>query len=244
MRVELVDEASEALGIWTATDSGLELNLEGSFGATRSGAVTAPKLPRLTDDGGKVNADTRAVSGSTGFTVDAISTNVADDENTITLSNTVLGMTHSGANLLALIDWYDDNPNGWIDDLEDLHPDRNVTELGDVLVATARTEIRRLRSLIDSTTERNKFDDPGSYGQLTTGSGDAQTDVDATYLTDRAAAALELVFGGSPPALSGSTARELYDNLTKMNAALSSERGFKSAVEADGIFASSAKCVG
>ncbi|MDE0629240.1 MAG: hypothetical protein OXH99_22825 [Bryobacterales bacterium] len=159
---------------------GLELNPEGSFGATRSGSVTSPKLPRCTDDGGKVDAETRAVRGSTGFTVDAISTAVGDDENTITLSNTVLGMTHSGDDLLALIDWYDDNPNGWTDDLEDLHPARNGTELGDVLVATARTEIRRLRSLIDSTAERNKFDDPGTYGQFTTGSGDAQTDVDSS----------------------------------------------------------------
>ncbi|MDE0629239.1 MAG: hypothetical protein OXH99_22820 [Bryobacterales bacterium] len=47
---------------------------------------------------------------------------------------------------------------------------------------------------------------------------------------------MELVLGGSPPALTGSAARALYDNLTKMNAALSSEGGCKSAVEADGIF--------
>ncbi len=146
--MQLAAKASEALGIRTATGTALELDLEGSFGATRSGDVTTPKLPRLTDDGGKVIADTREVLGSTGFTADAISTDVADDDNTITLSNTVLGMTHSGANLLALIDWCYDNPNGWTDDLEDLHPRRNVTMLGDVLVATARTEIRRLRSLI------------------------------------------------------------------------------------------------
>ena len=237
VRVQLVGEASEALGIWTATDDGLALNLEGSFGATRTGAVTAPALPRLTDDGGKVNSETRTVSGSADFLVNAISTDVADDENTITLSNTALGMTHSGNNLMALIDWYDDNPNGWTDDLEDLHPARNVTELGDLLVATARTEIRRLQSLIDSTTERNKFDDPNTHGQLTTGRGDAQVDVDRTYLTDRAATALELVFGGSPPALLGSDARQLYDNLVTMNSALSSETRFKSAVEADGVFA-------
>lgn len=163
-KVQLVAKASEALGIWTATSTALDLDLEGSFGATRSGDVTTPKLPRLTDDGGKVIADTREVLGSTGFTADAISTDVADDDNTITLSNTVLGMTHSGANLLALIDWYDDNPNGWTDDLEDLHPRRNVTMLGDVLVTTARTEIRRLRSLIDSSSERTRFDN----GELTT----------------------------------------------------------------------------
>ena len=179
-----------------------------------------------------MDGETRAAVGGAGFDVAAVSTDVADDDNTITLSNTVLGMTHSGANLLALIDWCDDNPNGWTHDLEDLHPSRNVTMLGDVLVTTARTEIRRLRSLIDSSSERTRFDN----GELTTGRGDAETTVDSSYLTDRAAAALELVFGASPPALAGSTAQDLYDNLTKMNTALSSERSFKSAVEADGIF--------
>ena len=41
VRVQLVDEASEALGIWTATDTGPELNLEGSFGAMVSQGATS-----------------------------------------------------------------------------------------------------------------------------------------------------------------------------------------------------------
>ena len=98
------NKASEALGIWTATspDTALDLNLEGSFGATRRGSVTTPSLPRLTDDGGEVDADTRTVLGSTGFTVDAVSTDVPDDDDTITQSSPVLGMTYYGADLLAL----------------------------------------------------------------------------------------------------------------------------------------------
>lgn len=47
--VQLLDEASEALGVWSATDDGLELRLEGSFGATRSGSVSAPSLPERRD---------------------------------------------------------------------------------------------------------------------------------------------------------------------------------------------------
>ena len=103
-KVQFGDKASEALGIWTATspDTALDLNLEGPFGATRSGSVTTPSVPRLTDDGGEVDVDTRTVLGSTGFAVRAISTDAVDDENTITQSNTVPGMTHYGADLLAL----------------------------------------------------------------------------------------------------------------------------------------------
>ena len=37
--------------------------------------------------------------------------------------------------------------------------------------------------------------------------------------------------------MAGSTAADLYDSLGTMNTALSSERSFKSAVEADGVFA-------
>ena len=101
-KVQLVDEASEALGIWTATDTDQTLKVEGLFGATRSCSVTTPSLPRLTDDGGEVDVDTRTVLGSTGFAVCAKSTDAVDDENTVTLSNAVPGMTHYGADLLAL----------------------------------------------------------------------------------------------------------------------------------------------
>lgn len=52
-----------------------------------------------------------------------------------------------------------------------------------------------------------------------------------------ASAALELVFGSSPPALTGSAAEDLHDNLSKMSTALSSERSFKTVLETDGIFA-------
>lgn len=60
-KVQLVDEVSEVLGIWTGTDTDQTLKVEGSFDATRSGSVTTPSLPRLTADSGKVIADTRAV---------------------------------------------------------------------------------------------------------------------------------------------------------------------------------------
>ena len=230
-RVQLVDEASEALGIWTATDEGLDLDLEGSFGATRSGSVTAPKLPRLTDDGGEVNATT-TVFLPTDDTPD-ISTDHPDDENTITLDNTLLGMTH-GTDLQALIDWYDDNPGGWVDDLEDLHPSRSVTERGDVYLTTARSEIRRLRDLINSSSERTAFDED----TLMTGPSDDRENVNRTYLVSHAEAALELVFGETQaPDLDGTSAEDLHANLAKMYTGLSSERSFASALETDEIFA-------
>ena len=45
-RVQLIDDAGEALGIWDAFD------LEGAFGATRTGSVAKPTLPREVDRGG------------------------------------------------------------------------------------------------------------------------------------------------------------------------------------------------
>ncbi len=234
-RVQLVDEATEALGIWTLDKTELDLDLEGSFGATRSGSVTAPKLPRLTDDGGEVDADTIALL----LTSDnvAISTDDPDDENTITLSNSALGMTH-GTNLQDLIDWYDDNPDdAWVDDLEDLHPSRSVTERGDVYLTTARNEIRRLRDLINSSSEQDRFDTPGD-NPLMTGPSNNRVEVDRSYLTSNAQAALELVFGaGEAPALDGATAEDLHANLASMYSGLSSERNFASALDTGEIFA-------
>ena len=76
-RMRLADEASETLGVRTVADGDPELNPESPFGAAGSGGVTAPKLPRLADDGGKVNADARTVLGGEGFAVSAGSTAVA-----------------------------------------------------------------------------------------------------------------------------------------------------------------------
>lgn len=87
-----MDEASETLGVRTAADGDPELNPESPFGAAGSGCVTAPCLPGLADDGGKLNAGARTVPGGGAFAVGPASTAVADDDNPITLSSTVLGL--------------------------------------------------------------------------------------------------------------------------------------------------------
>ena len=51
-RVQLVDDATEALGIWKTGAAGA--HLEGAFGATRSGSVTTPRLPTESDRGSHV----------------------------------------------------------------------------------------------------------------------------------------------------------------------------------------------
>ena len=233
VRVQLLGEASEALGIWTAADSGLDLSLEGSFGATRSGSVTAPRLPRVSDDGGVVSATSRIFLPTT--PTPTISTDDPDDENTITLDNTLLGMAHTDAGGKSLIDWYDDYPDEWSDDLEDLHPTRNVTVRGDLYVATAKAEINRLRNLLNTSSERTRY----NAQELTTRIGGEDVTVDSSYLSGAVEAALTLVFGASPPGLTGSTTgQELYDSLTLMYNALNSERVFRSAVDTDGVFAS------
>lgn len=52
LRVQLVNDATEALGIWRTGGSGA--HLEGAFGATRSGTVTTPRLPTESDRGSHV----------------------------------------------------------------------------------------------------------------------------------------------------------------------------------------------
>ena len=52
LRVQLVDDATEALGIWRTGGTGA--HLEGAFGATRSGSVTTPRLPTESDRGSHV----------------------------------------------------------------------------------------------------------------------------------------------------------------------------------------------
>lgn len=87
-----MDAASETLGVRTAADGDLELNPESPFGASGSGGVTAPYLPRLADHGGKVNAGARTVPGGGAFAVSPASTAVADDDSLATPSGTVLGL--------------------------------------------------------------------------------------------------------------------------------------------------------
>ena len=87
-RVQLIDDAGEALGIWEAFD------LEGAFGATRTGSVSKPTLPSEVDRGGRVEAATihyitegTAASGESGSPITAHTT-----QSTFTLTRASLGL--------------------------------------------------------------------------------------------------------------------------------------------------------
>ena len=82
-RVQLVADATEALGIWR-TGAG-EAHLEGAFGATRSGSVTTPRLPTESDRGSNVAAMYEL--GSTSSFSDPDS----DGKYTFTLTQTEIG---------------------------------------------------------------------------------------------------------------------------------------------------------
>ena len=67
-RVQLVDDATEALGIWRTGAAGA--HLEGAFGATRSGSVTTPRLPTESDRGSSVAVSYQLASDGVGTFTD------------------------------------------------------------------------------------------------------------------------------------------------------------------------------
>ena len=80
-RVQLLNDAREALGGWEA------FNLKGSFGATRSGTVATPTLPSYNDRGDGVKTETRVVYIGSTSSPNAISTTTEDNTFTLTRSN-------------------------------------------------------------------------------------------------------------------------------------------------------------
>ena len=126
--VQLLDEATEALGVWQAFD------LEGSFGATRSGTVTTPTLPSFTDRGDGVEAGSRVVYISDTSSLSAITTN--EEDNTFTLTRTNLGGPPGdlGAN---------DETDQLIYTLTSLYSTGTRTVRGQTFAANARASINR-----------------------------------------------------------------------------------------------------
>ena len=92
-RVQIIDDAGEALGVWDA------FNLEGAFGATRTGSVAKPTLRAADDSGGRrvvedsvhwiINDDTTAVPASSSSPITSDSTTM---EGTFSLDRTALGL--------------------------------------------------------------------------------------------------------------------------------------------------------
>ena len=126
--VQLLDDATEALGAWQAFD------LKGSFGATRSGTVTTPTLPTFTDRGDGVETESRVVYIGTTSSPTAITD--SEEDNTFTLTRANLGAPPGdlGAN---------DDDNELIYTLTSLYSSGTRTIRGQTFAAHARTLISR-----------------------------------------------------------------------------------------------------
>ena len=129
--VQLLDEATEALGAWAAFD------LLGSFGATRSGTVATPTLPTFTDRGDGVEENSRVVYIGTTSSVSALTTE--DEDNTFTLDRDNLGAPPGdlGAN---------DADNNLVYELTSLYSRTSTTLRGQTFKDKARSAISRWSS--------------------------------------------------------------------------------------------------
>lgn len=129
--VQLLDEATEALGAWAAFD------LIGSFGATRSGSVATPTLPTFTDRGDGVEDNSRVVYIGTTSSPGALTTE--DEDNTFTLNRDNLGAPPGdlGAN---------DAANNLVYELTSLYSRTSTTLRGQTFKDKARSAISRWSS--------------------------------------------------------------------------------------------------
>ena len=84
--VQLVEEGTEALGVWMA------FGLEGAFGATRSGTVGKPTLPAEADRGGKAVGPIHVITDNT-YSAAGGGIITADDEDSTMTLTTVLGLS-------------------------------------------------------------------------------------------------------------------------------------------------------
>ncbi|MDE2892590.1 MAG: hypothetical protein OXN86_08830 [Chloroflexota bacterium] len=216
--VQLLDEATEALGVWEA------FNLEGSFGAPRSGTVTKPTLPNFTDRGDGVEAATRVVYiGTTSFAA-AITAN--EEDNTFTLTRVNLGDPPGdlGAN---------NDTGNLIYTLTSLYSPGTRTVRGPGFAANARTLVSRWRAELAK-----------SNVGLTADSANNIVAIDPSFQTN-AEAALNQIGANFVPIWAsdwdGDNDTDEADwlrALSDVNTALSSRSRFKSEQESGGVFSS------
>ncbi|MDE0106990.1 MAG: hypothetical protein OXN96_04250 [Bryobacterales bacterium] len=143
--VQLLDEATEALGVWQAFD------LKGSFGAPRSGSVTKPTLPSFPDRGDGVETDSRVVYIGTTSSPEAISDD--EEDNTFKLTRANLGSPPGdfGANV--------DEDGRLSYTLTSLYSAGTRTVRGPTFAANARTLISRwMTELRKSTVDPTNID--------------------------------------------------------------------------------------
>ncbi|MCY4186985.1 MAG: hypothetical protein OXD30_00690, partial [Bryobacterales bacterium] len=136
-RVQLVEDAGEALGVWEA------FSLEGAFGATRTGTVSKPTLPREADRGGG------ATSGSIHYITNSVAGTGANgpitpnmEESTFSLSRSALGIAMSTTSIGT--DEFNRDFTGL--ELTDLYRRSRTARAGSTFVSEARSRISRLRT--------------------------------------------------------------------------------------------------
>ena len=216
--VQLLDDATEALGVWQAFD------LKGSFGATRSGSVTTPTLPSFTDRGDGVEAGSRVVYIGTTNSASAITTN--EEDNTFTLTRADLGAPPGdlGANV---------DTDQLIYTLTTLYGTSTRTQRGQTFAAHARTLISRWRAELAKSNVGLAAD---SANNIVAIDSDFQTNAE-TALTQLGIAApswAEDWNGNDTPGEEADWLRALSDAY----AALGSRTRFKSEQESDGVWSS------
>ena len=153
-RVQLVDDAGEALGVWEA------FTLEGAFGATRTGTVSKPTLPAEADRGGgattgSIHYFTNATVGSgTGGPISTIDT----EESLFSLSRTDLGIA-TNTEVIS-----EDEFNRDFTDLKltDLYRKSRPVRSGSTFASEARTRISRLRTGLNDSNHATRAIDAGT----------------------------------------------------------------------------------
>ena len=100
-RAQLVDDAGEALGVWEAFE------LEGAFGATRTGTVSKPTLPSEADrGGGATTSSIHYITNSTVGTGDGGPITADTEESTFSLTRENLGIS-SETDVISDDEWRD-----------------------------------------------------------------------------------------------------------------------------------------
>ena len=151
-RVQLVADAGEALGVWDAFE------LEGAFGATRTGTVSKPTLPGEADrGGGATTGSIHYITNDTAGTGSGGPITPDTEESTFSLTRANLGIADTDVIT-------DDEFNGDFTNLEltDLYRRSRTVRAGSTYVSEARTRISRLRTGLTDDNFDDSGDDAGS----------------------------------------------------------------------------------
>ena len=136
-RVQLVDDAVEALGVWEA------FGLEGGFRATRTGTVSKPTLPREADRrGGATSGSIHYITNDTAGTGTGGPITPDTEESTFSLARDVLEI----ATDTGIISDEEFNRNFTGLELTDLYRRSRTARAGSTFVSEARTQISSLRT--------------------------------------------------------------------------------------------------